>query len=163
MYSVHMQEPAELQFQDLIDKPFRNERSRRGSKFETYQSVFATEQLRILNLQSCIEKTRLHIEDIRFNLVLDDPVRGFVDDDHNWQGISGDYVVTLGESSFAESGNSPNLPTLSASVGAFSRMWFGIRDASSLALTDTLDAPVDLLEDLDRGIRLPTANSGWEF
>ena len=163
VYSVHMQEPAELQFQDLIDKPFRNERSRRGSKFETYQSVFATEQLRILNLQSCIEKTRLQIEDIRFNLVLDDPVRGFVDDDHNWQGISGDYVVTLGESSFAESGNSPNLPTLSASVGAFSRMWFGIRDASSLALTDTLDAPIDLLEDLDRGIRLPTANSGWEF
>ena len=90
-------------------------------------------------------------------------VREFVDDDHNWQGISGDYVVTLGENSFAESGNSPNLPTLSASVGAFSRMWFGIRDASSLALTDTLDGPMGLLKDLDRGIRLPTANSGWEF
>ncbi|GIT39440.1 MAG: hypothetical protein Ct9H300mP8_06360 [Gammaproteobacteria bacterium] len=86
---MHMQEPAELQFQDLIDKPFRNERSRRSSKFETYQSVFATEQLRILNLQSCLEKTRLQIEDVRFNLVLDDPVREFVDDDHNWKGYFG--------------------------------------------------------------------------
>ncbi|GIT39441.1 MAG: hypothetical protein Ct9H300mP8_06370 [Gammaproteobacteria bacterium] len=62
------------------------------------------------------------------------------------KGISGDYVVTLGENSFAESGNSPNLPTLSASVGAFSRMWFGIRDASSLVLTDTLDGPMGLFK-----------------
>ena len=71
--------------------------------------------------------------------------------------------MELGNESHAEAGSSASLPTLNASVNAFSRMWFGIRPASSLAVTDNLHGPAELLKDLDESLRLPTAHLGWDF
>jgi len=52
---------------------------------------------------------------------------------------------------------------LDASVGAFTRLWLGVRPASGLAITDDLAGPDDLLAQLDASLRLPTPQAGWSF
>ena len=44
---------------------------------------------------------------------------------------------------------------LRASIGALSRLWFGVRPATGLAVTDDLAGPPELLEALDRALVLP--------
>ena len=81
----------------------------------------------------------------------------------NWQGVAGDYVVTLGEQSFAQPGVEDGLDTLNASVGAFTRMWLGVRNASALSLTDDLSGSNTLLRSLDQALHLPSPHFGWDF
>ena len=71
--------------------------------------------------------------------------------------------LTLGGASRAESGNDPDLPLMECSVNAFTRLLWGVRQASSLALTDELNAPADLLARLDETIVLQPPNTGWDF
>ena len=109
-------------------------------------------------------KTRLDGPTARFNLVLKDPIEKYLDADAPWRGLSGEYVITLGPESSAEPGADPALPTLTASVGAFTRMWLGVRPATGLAVTDDLDGPPELLSALDRTLRLPVPGlCGWEY
>lgn len=84
-------------------------------------------------------------------------------EDAQWRGVAGDYVVTLGPSSRAEQGSDDALPTLSASVNAFTRMWLGVRPATGLAVTDNLAGPPPLLEALDPVLRLPDPKPDWDF
>jgi len=88
---------------------------------------------------------------------------GFLDDDAPWWGVSGDYVVTLGPTSSAEPGRDVALPTLTASAGAFTRMWLGVRPATGLAVTDELSGPQGLFEELDWALRLPDPKPDWDF
>jgi hypothetical protein len=44
---------------------------------------------------------------------------------------------------------------LRASIGALSRLWFGVRPATGLTVTDDLTGPSQLLEALDRVLVLP--------
>jgi len=55
------------------------------------------------------------------------------------------------------------LPTMTASVNAFTRLWLGVRPASSLRFTDDLDAPAGLIETLDSVLRLPAPRPDWDF
>ena len=66
-------------------------------------------------------------------------------------------------SASAEPGRSETLPTLAASVGAFTRLWLGVRPAFGLAMTDDLRGPAALLEALDRVVRLPEPEPDWSF
>ena len=161
--TVEMEEPPEIQFQDLLKQPFRNRGLTLRSKHESYQSADAWWQLRMLDVAKCLEGTRLEAETLRFNLSLTDPVEGFLGSRQGWRGTAGDYTITLGESSAAEQGHTPGLPALEASVGAFSRLWMGVRPASSLSLTDELAGEEGLLRSLDRTLRLPTPFVGWDF
>ena len=79
------------------------------------------------------------------------------------ESIGGDYIVTLGRSSGAETGSHDTLPTLKASVGAFTRLWLGVRPATGLAVTDELKGPEGLLRELDWALRLPEPNLDWDF
>ena len=63
----------------------------------------------------------------------------------------------------AEPGADRALPTLEATVNAFSRLWLGVRPATGLAITDALRGPQDLLERLDALVRLPRPHMGWEY
>ena len=72
-------------------------------------------------------------------------------------------MVTLGPLSGAVVGVDGALPTLSASVGAFTRMWLGVRPATGLAVTDDLSGPQELLEELDGVLRLPDPKPDWDF
>ena len=102
-------------------------------------------------------------EAVQFNLALTDPLAAILPSG-SWRGCAGDYRVTIAESSFAEAGRSAGLPTLRASVNAFSRLWFGVAPASSLAITDSLqtDDPA-LLPRLDEALQLPPPQVGWDF
>lgn len=160
---VSMLEIGDIQLQDLLKHPMRTRRATRNSQFANESRSLAYWQMRILDLASCMTKTHLNTPALRFNLILHDPVQEFLDDGHNWRGISGKYIVQLGEESRAEQGEDGALPTLEASVNAFSRMWFGIRPASSLAITDRLAAEPALLQALDRTVRLPRPHLGLDF
>jgi hypothetical protein len=161
---VRMREPPGLQFQDLLDKPFQRRRVSEGGRFETGIRALAYWQMRICDLEGCLAHTGLKAAEVRFNLQLSDPIGPYLGQDAPWRGIGGDYVVTLGRSSGAETGRHDTLPTLKASVGAFTRLWLGVRSASSLAATDALSGPQELLQDLDEKLLcLPEPRWDWDF
>jgi hypothetical protein len=110
-----------------------------------------------------MEKTHLEDGEVSFNLILKDPIENIIPGDESWRGISGEYVITLGKESFAEKGKREILPTLEATVNAFTRMWLGVKPATSLAMTDDIAGPQELLEDLDRVLRLPQPHLDWDF
>ncbi|MCK4872446.1 MAG: GNAT family N-acetyltransferase [Phycisphaerales bacterium] len=163
VHSVRMIDPVGVQMQTLLTAPFRQQTMTEKGKHEASTSCDAEWQIRILNLRACLAKTKLADDAIRFNLKLTDPIERYLPHDAVWRGIGGEYVITLGESSAAESGCDAALPTMSATVGAFSRLWLGVRPATGLAMTDELIAPGDLLSRLDTLLRLPEAQLDWGF
>jgi predicted acetyltransferase len=159
---ISMHEPPGIQLQDLIDSPFKSRQITEKSEYESHMHTYAWWQMRILDIKGCMEKTHLS-GDVNFNLVLDDPIESVLHDDAPWRGISGRYVVNLGHNSNAEKGEDSTLPTLHASVGAFTRMWLGVRPATGLAVTDDLSGPEELLNDLDHILCIPEPHPDWDF
>ncbi len=162
VYQVGTLEFGEIQMQDLLDRPLRTWRASAKGKFEQTTSAIAYWQCRILNLERCIAACQFD-RSVSFNLELTDPVIQHLPEGNNWPGVSGDHVVTLGPQSGVESGTHPSLPTMKATVNAFSRLWLGVQPASSLAATDELTASPELLQMLDAVIHLPVPHLGWDF
>lgn len=160
---VRLCEPAGIQLQDLIHRPIRHRDTTRGSKYESTISAGAWYQARICDLAGCLEHTHLRGDTCRFNLELSDPIEEMLPEDAPWHGIAGEYIITLGPSSGAEQNRDPALPSLKASVGAFTRLWLGIRPATGLGVTDDLAGPVPLFEKLDAILRLPDPRLDWDF
>jgi len=160
---VWMREPPLIQMQDFLKQPFRFRQLTAKSKYENRMSATAYWQMRICDLAGCLAKTHLRGETVRFNLTLTDPVERFLESDAPWHGIAGEYTVTLGPESHADAGRDADLPTLAASVNAFTRLWLGVRPATGLAITDTLSGPPSLLKDLDEALRLPPPKPDWDF
>ena len=163
VHSVRLHEPAGVQIQDFIRQPFKWRRLTERSSHEHRMSAAAYWQIRILHLEACVSAVRLSCEPITFNLVLSDPVADYVKDATAWGGVAGEYTVTLGPDSSVTDGTTSGLPTLRASVNAFSRLWLGVRPATSLAWSDDVQAPEDLLQALDRVLRLPIPYPDWDF
>lgn len=161
--SISIVEFAGIQFQDLLKTPFRQRRITRSGEHENTSRAAAHWQLRILDLEACMARTHLNTPPVKFNLELTDPVESYLDEGGNWRGIGGEYIVELGEESRASKGTEKNLPTLKANVNAFSRLWFGVRPASSLAITSDLSGDPELLKMLDESLRLPNPQFGWDF
>jgi hypothetical protein len=160
---VKLREPPGVQLQDLIDRPFKQRRMTRQGRFEQRARAEAYWQLRILDLQTCIAKTRLTGKPLRFNLQLSDPIQELLPEGRSWQGIGGSYVVSIGQESSVEPGSDGRLPTLQAQVGAFTRMWIGASRASALTLGDTLAGPAELIQRLDELFHLPVPHTDWDF
>lgn len=158
---VSMQEPAEIQLQDLLRHPYRYRIATRRSEYEVTTRSSAWWQARILDLEACIAARSRAGEPVRFNLDLGDPVSDVLTD--GWTGIGGTYRVEIGSRSRAERGTDPSLPKLNASVNAFTRMFVGVRPASSLSVTDDLAGPPELLAALDEAFRLPVPRPGMYF
>jgi hypothetical protein len=159
-----MQEPGWIQLQDLLDQPFRRHiittRSAMESSFESY----AYWQVRILDLEKAMAVTSLPgMGQISFNLQLEDPVARYLDESDGWTGVSGQYVVTIGEVSHARPGQSSSLPTMWATVNAFSRLWLGTASALSLSVTGGLQAPAELLAELSGVLCMPKPSLDWIF
>jgi predicted acetyltransferase len=155
--SVDLMEPAEIQIQDLIRHPNRQRIVTRKTDFEVGGRSQAWWQARILDLSACVAARSWGGPPVVFNLELSDPMAEF---DHGWRGVSGEYTVTIAETSIVEPGSTTGLQTLDTPIGPFTRMWLGARPASSLALTTALSGPDDLLAALDVAFRLPTPNTG---
>ncbi|MGV3759748.1 MAG: GNAT family N-acetyltransferase [Actinomycetota bacterium] len=159
IHRVALVEPAGVQVQDLLDRPLR------GSELldldrQPPHTLMAWAQLRILDLETCAAARRWPGEPVSFDLVLHDPLTG---GDHPWPGLGGDHSITVGDPSSAVPGHRGGLPVLRAGIGAFSRLWFGVRPASGLAVTDDLDGPPELLAALDRALLLPPPVTGLAF
>lgn len=163
VHSVKLYEPPGIQLQDFLNQPFKAREITSKSQHENRMSASAYWQARIIDLPGCLEQTRLPGDTVRFNLVLTDPVERFFDKENRWSGAAGDYIVTLGPSSSAESGRKKGLPILNASINAFTRLWLGVRPATGLAWTDELSGPQDLLAQLDSVLRLPIPQTDWDF
>ncbi len=161
VHHVELQEPPQIQIQDLLEWPFRHRSHSRRAQHEHRMSSDAGSQARMLDLLACIAAVRARRE-LAFNLRLDDPVARYLPPD-GWQGVAGEYVVRLGAASRAERGSDPALPVLSAGVGAFTRLWLGVRPAASLAVTDDLKGPPELLAALDAALALPVPHFDWLF
>ncbi len=162
VHLVKLREPAGIQLQDLLARPFQRAAISRQSPFEATVRSLAFWQMRICDVPACLAQTRLAGSETRFNVHLSDPIEHLLDDEP-WRGVAGDYVVTLGPSSGAETGHDDTLPTLTATVNAFTRLWLGVRPATGLAITDDLDGPAELLEQLDEVLRLPSPHPEWDF
>jgi hypothetical protein len=160
---VRMREPPGLQMQDLIAQPFKQRQITRRGEFEADADAAAYWQVRICDLAGCMRHTHLYGEPVRFNLRMSDPIERFLEEDAPWRGVGGEYVVQLGPVCEAVPGQDPSLPTLDASVGAFSRLWLGVGPASGLAATDALAGPAALLTDLERALLLPVPKVDWDF
>ncbi len=158
-----MREPPGIQLQNLLDRPFRRHALSERSRYENRALAHAFWQVRVCDLAKCLEQTRLRHGEARFNLRLTDPIDGLLEEGAAWRGVAGEYVVSLGASSGAKRGSDPSLPTLRASVNAFSRLWLGARPATSLAVTDNLSGPPELLEELNWTLRLPEPRPDWDL
>ncbi|NQU68261.1 MAG: GNAT family N-acetyltransferase [Candidatus Marinimicrobia bacterium] len=160
---VTVREPKGLQFQDFLEKPFSYGQITHKSVYEHQNRAVAYWQLRICNLAKCISAVHTNGEALNFNLHLYDPIEKYLDDSVEWHGISGNYTITLGKESAVESGIRDDLPTLTATVSAFSRLWLGAVPASGLRLTEKLDGPEELILRLDDVFRLPQPSPDWDF
>lgn len=157
--SVVIWEPPGVQLQDFMERPFRQRTRTVKSDHETSHRAAAFWQMRILDLQACIGARVWSGTELRFDLSLADPIASIepaVD-------LSGDYVVTIGATSTIEPGSDGSLPRLTASVNAFTRMWMGVRNPSTLSFSDHLDASPDLLARLDEAFGIPEPHHGWFF
>jgi hypothetical protein len=161
VHHLEIQEPPQIQIQDLLEWPFRQRARSRRAEHENRMSSDAGYQVRILDLAACVAALEARAE-LEFNLQLHDPVARFLPED-GWRGTTGEYVVRLGASSTATPGSDPGLPTLRAGVGAFSRVWLGVRPAVSVAITDDLSGPPELLAELDAALALPEPHFNWGF
>lgn len=160
---VTLHEPPDIQLQDFLKQPFKNRRVTQKSEFEVGSWSAAYWQMRINNLEGCLAKTHLDGKSVRFQLHLTDPIEKYLNAEEEWRGISGDYVVTLGEESQAVKGIDSNLPVLTTTVNAFTRLWLGVRPATGLAVTDSLVASPELLAQLNRILCLPQPRTDWDF
>ncbi len=160
---VILPEPPGVQLQDFLDRPFYHRNITAKSANENTCKAMAFFQWRILDLQKCLAKTHLPGEAVKFNLRLSDPVAKYLDADEPWQGVGGEYVVTLGEESVAKRGVDKSLETLECSVNAFTRLWLGNLSAASLRFSDDFKASDTLVNKLDQLIRLPIPQPDWMF
>ena len=163
VHSVELHEPPGLQLQDLLRQPFKGRQVTENSPHAQRMTSSAYWQVRLLDLDKALALTHLSVGCSRFHLSLTDPIDAYLSPDAPWRGIAGDFVLELGPQCSARPGADPRLPTLRASVGAFSRLWLGVRSATSLSWTDDLAGPPDLLGELDRAFCLPNPASDWDY
>jgi predicted acetyltransferase len=160
---IRMLEPQGIQMQDFVRKPLKGYFVSKKSDYEIGIDSIAFWQLRICDLSACLGRTHLPDTSLAFNLSLLDPIEEHLEDSLAWKGISGEYIIQLGSPSSATPGRDASLPNLQASVGAFTRMWMGIRPASGLSATDRLTAPEELLSRLDDAFCLPSPRLDWDI
>lgn len=159
--AVRMADPAGVQLQDLLRRPFRSWLVRRKGDLDEDTMSMAWWQVRICDLPRAIGAMRLPGEPLRFGLELEDPIVSALGDREGWRGVGGRWTVQLGPESSAVEGLEPGLPVLRATVNAFSRLWLGVMPASSLAITDRFEGPEGLIEAIDRLVRLPRPELDW--
>ncbi|MFT5377223.1 MAG: putative acetyltransferase, partial [Candidatus Latescibacterota bacterium] len=148
-HQISMSEPPHIALQDLLHRPFYHRRLTKNSPLAAKVDADARWQMRICDVVQCLAKMHLAGAELSFNLKLEDPIEAFLEADSPWRGVGGDYRVSLGPQSMAEIGSDPALPTLEASVGAFTRLWSGAHPARRLALSDHFVAKPQLIEQLD--------------
>ncbi|MBN1327760.1 MAG: hypothetical protein JW996_07405 [Candidatus Cloacimonetes bacterium] len=160
---VQMIEPAGIQMQDFLNYPFRYRINSERGKFENKMIASSWWQMRICNLEKAISATKIPDRKLDFNLIIQDSIGDYLNSESEWRGVNGEYQISIGEESWLKPGKSSALPTLVASVNAFTRLWLGVRPARTLALSEEIRGPEKLLIDLEMLFCLPQPRTDWEF
>ena len=163
VHGVRMSDPPRLQMQDFLDRPLATHRARRGGDFDSAVLSQVWLQSRILDVPACIGAMKLLGEPVSFNLELSDPVGSYLEDDSEWSGVGGNWIICLGEDSSAKEGCDDSLPTASATVNDLSRLWLGSASVESVALTGNFQAEQDLIARIDAIVQLPLPVADWDF
>lgn len=153
VHTVELPEPGAVSLEDLLDQPFRHRRATTGATHPAQVRAIAYWQARVLDVSAVVAARRWEGPAVRFVVAVDDPLAGR--DDVAWDGVHAAWTCEVATSSTATRGATDGLPVLRAGVGAFTRMLLGVAPATSLALTDQLDGPDDLLASLDRALATP--------
>ncbi|MEQ8693562.1 MAG: GNAT family N-acetyltransferase [Pseudomonadales bacterium] len=161
VYSCILREPPELQLQSLLARPLRHQALTKNGKHQNHIRSLAWWQARILDLPAVVSTFDDLANTIAFNLVLDDPLDAFAQEED--EPLGGEYVVHLGADASAVRGRDPQLPQLKASINALTRLLIGVASAEQLALTDEFTAPPDLLATLSQALRMPKPVPGLDF
>lgn len=152
--SVKMVEPPQVQIHSLLAMPNRQRSRSLRSDHETVARSITWWQLRILDVPAAVAAFEWEGDPVEFDLELADPLTERLDG-NGWNGVAGTYHIAMGRTSSAVPRDPSGGPRLRASVGAFTRLWFGVLPASALALAGEIAAPTELTERLDRVLRLP--------
>ncbi len=152
--TVIVPEPTAVQLAVLVRQPVRKKISRSTGEHRYQRWPSAWWQARILDLPTCLAALP-PTEELYCNLSVSDPL--------GLDAVAGEWIVRFGTTTTVERGHEEDLPTISASVNALSRLWLGVRPASTLAATDDLEASPDLLATLDRLIALPRPDVQMDF
>ena len=163
VHGIRIADPPNIQLQDFLDKPLASQRARRGGDFDINQNSSAWMQLRINNVETCVDAMSLPCESFSFHLKLNDPIENFLSEKTSWRGESGNWIITLGKSSNATRGKDESLPTLEATMSGFSRLWIGALTASSLRAAGQINGDDSLLKQLDASLLLPKPAVDWDF
>ncbi len=159
--SVRTIEPAHVQMQDWLHRPFRDRGRTAGSRHAVGNEASAWWQARMLDVVACMSRSCWLGPPTSFDLVVMDPVAEFLDG--AWQGVAGEHHVIVDERFEIEPGARGGVPTLTCSVNALTRWWLGVLPASSLSLLPGFDGPPDLIAALDHGYRVPLPSVSWNF
>jgi len=162
VYSIHMMEPPHVQLQSMLKRPFRSQAVAEEGKYAAEQSASAWYQLRVLDIPACINALSYKGPDIAFRLNVEDPVDGILAGDGSWRPVGGSFDVALGQQASVNVAKNETLPALTCSINTLSRLIWGVAPASSLAISDGLQAPISLLTALD-GVFTPNPKPGWNF
>lgn len=168
-YRIKLLEPAGIHLQDFISRPLRESGTSESRQWRKGAEAEAWWQARINDVPGCLAHTSLPTSSslggpaLEFNLRLDDPIGKFLPADAPWRGTGGDYIVHLGAECGAAAGSRKGLPSLNAGIGGFTRLWLGCAEAGVIAASGEIEAPKQLLDDLEATLRLPVPRTGCEF
>ena len=159
---VNMREPAHIQLQDFVEKPFRLMGLTEKSHFWSKNEAEAYQQLRICSLEECISAVEYDGPPFSFNLTLTDPLLRYTEGEE-FRGCEGDYTVTVGPESKAGRGHGKNLPLVKGTVNGFTRLWIGVMPASTVGLTEEIFIDSELIKPLEKAFYKPYARSDWDY
>jgi len=161
--TIRMKEPALIQLQDFIDKPFQLQTISRKSKFESRMRSIAYQQLRICNMENCINAVQFEGKPFSFNLTLSDPINDFLSEDNQFGECTGDFTVSIGNDSTVSRGLTKGLPLINGSINGFTRLWIGILPASTIGMVENLEIDESLVENLEKAFYRPDVRSDWDY
>jgi hypothetical protein len=159
---VDVPEPPGVQVQHLIDRPFRAMEIG-TTKQQPGGRQLAWWQGRLLDVGGAVGASSFAGPDVGFVAELEDPVEAHLPATGGWRGVAGRYVVHLGPNSSAVRGDDPSLPVLRCGIGTFTRLWLGVMPATRLPVTDEIDAPESLLEQLEATITVSDPQPAFPF
>ena len=163
VYGVRMADPPHMQLQDFLTRPIATSRIRKGGDFDSRVISQVWMQGRILDVPRCIGSMKCCGEPVSFTLSLTDPIEKYLPEHAAWQGVSGDWIVTIGPESSAVPGNDASLPSATATVNDLSRIWLGAASAEAVSVTGNFRADNSLVQQIDSLVQLPAPSVDWNF
>ena len=163
IHGVRMADPPRLQLQDFLTRPHATRRARKGGDFDINVVSQIWMQCRILDLPVCVGAMKCCGPPVSFNLELTDPVEKYLPKESSWRGVSGNWIIRIGENSSATLGSDPALQTASCTVNDLSRIWFGSSTAESVSVTGDFRSDPELIQAIDGVVCIPTPVVDWDF